>query len=150
MVGSIMKNLYLAVLTGMLLIPTNLQSQVGVTAYSIYALGINTGQNHRISGEFKLFANRSYDELLTELDGFYNFRAREYHRFSVGLGLNIGPFKDYDNIYAITIPASIEIYPLKELKKVSLLFELAPEIRPEEDLNIRFLWGIRYSFGKQK
>jgi len=144
-----MKYLNLAVLAGMLLISMNLQSQVGVTAYSIYALGVNTSQNHRISGELKLFTNRSYEDILTELNGFYNFKAREYHRFSVGVGLNLGPFKDSDNVYAITIPAAIEIYPLKELRKISILFELAPEIRPGEDLNIRFLWGIRYSFGKQ-
>lgn len=124
----------------------NAHSQLGVTAYSIYALGVNTSQNHRISGELKVFTNRTYKELLTELDGFYNFKSREYHRFSVGLGLNVGPFKDYDNIYAITIPAAIEIFPLKEFKKISILFELAPEIRPGEDLNIRFMWGIRYSF----
>jgi len=143
-----MKNSKLVVLIIMLLVSIKVQSQVGVTAYSIYALGVNTSQNHPISGELKLFTNRNYEELLTEADIFYNFKAREYHRFSVGLGLNIEPFEDYDIIYALTIPASIEIYPLKEFKKLSLLFELAPEIRPEEDLNIRFLWGIRYSFGK--
>lgn len=141
-----MKKLNLVVLVIMLLISMNAHSQLGVTAYSIYALGVNTSQNHRISGELKVFTNRSYKELLTELDGFYNFKSREYHRFSVGLGLNVGPFRDYDNIYAITIPAAIEIFPLKEFKKISILFELAPEIRPGEDLNIRFMWGIRYSF----
>jgi len=141
-----MKKSNLVVLVIMLLISMNAHSQLGVTAYSIYALGVNTSQNHRISGELKVFTNRTYKELLTELDGFYNFKSREYHRFSVGLGLNVGPFKDYDNFYAITIPAAIEIFPLKEFKKISILFELAPEIRPGEDLNIRFMWGIRYSF----
>lgn len=143
-----MQKLKLGFIVIILLASIKVQSQVGVTAYSIYALGVNTGQNHPVSGELKLFTNRTFEDLLTELDGFYNFKAREYHRFSVGLGLSIAPFRDYDNVYAITVPVAIEIYPLKEFKKVSILFELSPEIRPEEDLNIRFLWGIRYTFGK--
>jgi hypothetical protein len=44
-----------------------------VTSYSIYALGINTNQNKTISGELKTFANRSFEDLLLEIDGFYNY-----------------------------------------------------------------------------
>ena len=145
---TIMKKLNLAFLIIMLFVSMKVQSQIGITGYSIYALGINTNQSNRISGEFKMFANRSYEDILLELDCFYNFKAREYHRFSVGLGLNLGPFMQSDNVYALTVPTAIEIFPLKDLKKVSLLFELAPEILSDGDLNIRFLWGIRYSFGK--
>ena len=123
-------------------------SQMGVTSYSIYALGINTSQNKMISGELKTFANRAFDDLLMEIDVFYNFEPKTYHRFSVGIGLNVGPFREFDHIHAITIPAQIEIYPLQNFKKLSLLFELAPEIVVESDLNIRSLWGIRYTFGE--
>lgn len=123
-------------------------SQMGVTSYSIYALGINTSQNNMISGELKTFANRAIDDLLMEIDFFYNFKPRTYHRFSVGLGLNAGPFREFDHIHAITIPAQIEIYPLQDFKKLSFLFELTPEIFVEDDLNIRSLWGIRYTFGE--
>jgi hypothetical protein len=123
-------------------------SQMGVTSYSIYALGINTSQNKLISGELKTFANRNIDDLLMEIDVFYNFKPRTYHRFSVGFGLNAGPFREFDHIYALTIPAQIEIYPLQDFKKLSLLFELTPEIVVEDDLNIRSLWGIRYTFGE--
>lgn len=123
-------------------------AQIGVTSYSIYALGVNTSQNKTISGEFKIFANRAFDDLLMEIDVFYNFKPRTYHRFSVGLGLNAGPFRKFDHIHAFTIPAQIEIYPLQDFKNLSLLFELAPEIVIEDDLNIRSLWGIRYTFGK--
>ncbi len=123
-------------------------SQMGVTSYSIYALGINTSQSKMISGELKTFANRAIDDLLMEIDVFYNFKPRTYHRFSVGLGLNAGPFRGFDHIHALTIPAQIEIYPLQDFKKLSLLFELTPEIVVEGDLNIRSLWGIRYTFGE--
>ena len=51
-------------------------SQMGVTSYSIYALGINTSQNNMISGELKTFANRAIDDLLMEIDFFYNFKPR--------------------------------------------------------------------------
>ena len=74
--------------------------------------------------------------------------GRPYHRFSIGLGVNVAPFKEYDQFYAFTIPSSIEIYPLQNFKKLSLLFELAPEILPENGVNLRNLWGVRYSFGK--
>lgn len=123
-------------------------SQMGITSYSIYALGINTNQNNMISGELKTFANRNIDNLLMEIDVFYNFKPTTYHRFSVGLGLNAGPFRGFDHIYALTVPAQIEIYPLQDFKKLSLLFELTPEIVVEDDLNLRSLWGIRYTFGE--
>lgn len=123
-------------------------SQMGVTSYSIYSLGINTSQNKPISGELKTFANRTIDDLLMEVDVFYNFKPRNYHRFSIGLGLNVGPFREFDNINAITLPAQLEIFPLQEFKKLSLLFELTPEFIVEGDLNLRSLWGIRYTFGE--
>lgn len=144
-----MKKLFVFIaITFLLTLSVKSYSQMGVTSYSIYALGINTSQNKTISGEFKTFANRTFDDLLMEIDVFYNFKPRTYHRFSVGLGLNAGPFREFDHIHAFTIPAQIEIYPLQDFKKLSLLFELAPEIVVEDDLNIRSLWGIRYAFGE--
>ena len=136
-------------ITFLLTLSVKSYSQMGVTSYSIYELGINTSQNKMISGELKTFANRAFDDLLMEIDVFYNFEPKTYHRFSVGLGLNVGPFHGFDQIHAFTIPAQIEIYPLQDFKKLSLLFELAPEIVVESDLNIRSLWGIRYTFGEQ-
>lgn len=126
-------------------------SQIGVTSYSIYSLGINTGQNRPVSGELKIFANRSIEEVLMEADLFYNFKPRPYHRFSVGAGLNTGPFRDYDFVNSVTIPVQLEIFPLQEFKRLSLMFELTPEFFIEfEDVNLRSLWGIRYSFGENK
>lgn len=123
-------------------------AQMGVTSYSIYALGINTSQNKTISGELKTFANRNLDDVLMEIDGFYNFTPGNYHRFSIGLGLCAGPFRGNDHIHALTLPAAIEIYPLQEFKKLSILFELAPEFVVDDDTHLRYLWGIRYSFGE--
>jgi len=136
--------LRLFTLTIMLATCINSYSQMGITSYSINALAINTSQNKKISGELKLFANRNLDEVMTEVNVFYNFKARPYHRFSVGLGLNVVPLKEVDPIHAITLPAAIEIYPLQDFKRLSLLFELTTEFT--EDIFIRTMWGVRYSF----
>ncbi len=125
-------------------------SQPGVTSYSIYSIGINTSQNRPVSGELKTFANRPVELLLMEADLFYNFKPHPYHRFSLGVGLNAGPFRDYDFVNAITIPGQLEIYPLQEFKRLSLMFELAPEFVIDNEVNLRSLWGIRYSFGDTK
>ena len=125
-------------------------SQIGITSYSIYALGINTSQNRIISAELKTFANRDIDDLLMEADVFFNFKPGNYHRFSVGVGINIGPFQEGDLIYALTVPLEIEIYPFQNFKKISLLFELTPEITGDNNLNLRNLWGIRYTFGEKE
>ncbi len=144
-----MKNLFVFIsITFLLTLSAKSYSQMGVTSYSIYALGINTSQNKVISGELKTFANRGIDDLLMEIDVFYNFKPRTYHRFSVGVGLNTGPFRKYDHIYALTIPAQVEIYPLQDFKKLSFLIELTPELFVEDDVNLRSLWGIRYTFGE--
>ena len=123
-------------------------AQVGLTSYSVYALGINTSQSKKISAEFKTFTNQKFEDLSMELEGFYNFKTYEYHRFSVGAGVNFDPFKGFDRIHSLVIPLELEIFPIKDFKKFSVLFELTPEILPEDGANLRNLWGIRYSFRK--
>lgn len=123
-------------------------SQMGVTSYSIYSVGVNTSQNKPISGEFKVFANRPLEDVSFEVDAFYNFKPREYHRFSVGLGVNINSISEIDRFYALTIPVALQIYPLQDFKRLSLLVELTPEIVTEANANLRSLWGIRYTFGE--
>ena len=144
-----MKRLLAFILMASLLaVSVTTYSQIGITTYSTYALGINTSQNKMVNGELKTFANKAIDDVLMEIDVFYNFTPKPYHRFSVGLGFNVGPFRNFDNVYSFTVPVQLEIYPLQEFKKVSILFELAPEILPEDPVNIRSLWGIRYTFGE--
>lgn len=123
-------------------------AQTGLTSYSLYSFGINTSINKAVSAELKTFANRDVDDLLFEMDVFYNFEQKKHHRFSLGIGLNATPFLEGDVVHAFTIPAQLEIYPLQDFKKLSLLIELAPEYVFESDLNIRHLWGIRYTFGE--
>mgnify|MGYP000937100788 CR=1 FL=1 len=139
------KKLSLLILILFVCISYQSYAQIGLTSYSVHAIGINTSQNKPISGEIKAFANRDINDVIFELDGFYNFKPRAYHRFSVGIGLA----SSAREFYGIMIPASIEIYPLQDFKKLSLLFELAPELL-RDYVNVRTLWGVRYSFGKLK
>lgn len=67
-------------------------------------VGLTLPKDNRISAEIKTFANRKFEEILVEIDGFYNFEPRPLHLFSVGLGLNAAPFKEFDQFYALTIP----------------------------------------------
>ena len=124
-------------------------SQISVTGSTNYVVGINTNKDKPISFDAKVFANNYIDELPMELNAFYNFKAKEYHRFSIGLGINISPFRGFDEINSIVIPASLEIFPIKEFKRIALVFELTPEIRIDDDVVLRSLLGIRYTFDKK-
>ena len=127
---------------------TNIYSQIGVTSYSIYALGVNTSKEKRISGELKSFFNRNIKSTLFELSGMYNFRQKEYYQFSVGFGVNIAPFLDYDQMNCFTLPVQLAVFPLQNLKQLSLVAELSPELYNGGEVNIRHLFGIRYAFKK--
>jgi hypothetical protein len=99
--------------------------------------------------ELKTFANSNFHNLGFELDAFHNFKTHEYHRFSVGLGLNSQPFNEI-YLNEITVPLVLEVFPLQSFKKLSLLVEFAPamdvNIDDAGDLSFRHLWGIRYRF----
>jgi len=124
-------------------------SQISVTGYTNYVLGMNTNKHKTISFEARVFANNYVDELPMELNAFYNFKTTEYHRFSVGFGMNVSPFRGFDEINSIVFPTSLEIFPMKDFKRIAVVFELTPEIRIEDDIVLRSLIGIRYSFNKK-
>jgi len=130
-------------------ISTTAKAQLSVTSYSIYALGVSTDTQKPFSVELKTFANSNFHNLGFELDAFHNFKTHEYHRFSVGLGLNSQPFNEI-YLNEITMPLVLEVFPLQSFKKLSLLVEFAPamdvNIDDAGDLSFRHLWGIRYRF----
>lgn len=124
-------------------------SQIGVTGYTNYVIGINTSKSKAISFEMKVFANNYVEDLPMEFNAFYNFKAREYHRISIGLGINLSPFISPDQVNSIVIPTSLEVFPIKDFKRIAIVFELTPEIRIEDSVYLRSLLGIRYTFGKK-
>jgi len=140
---------HILVFTFLIISPIRLYSQIGVTNYSIFIFGVNTNQEKRISAELKAFTYLYGSELQTELGIFYNFKPKDYHRFSIGLGLNLYPFAGFDHIYAFTIPFQLEVFPLQQFKQLSLVYELSPLLVVEEDIGLRNLFGIRYTFGKR-
>jgi hypothetical protein len=128
---------------------STVQAQVSVTSYSIYALGVNTNKKKKLSVELKSFFNREIETTLFELSGMYNFRRKTYHQFSVGLGINVAPFAEQDPVNSFTLPLQLEIFPLQNLKQLSIIFEVTPEFYVEDAANVRQLWGVRYTFGKK-
>jgi len=124
-------------------------AQIAVTGFSNYVIGINTNKNKNINFELKVFTNRYFDDLPIETNVFYNFEAKEYHRLSIGLGVNLTPFRGIDPINAFVIPTSLEIFPIKDFKKIALILELTPELRIEDAAVLRSLIGIRYSFDRK-
>ncbi|OAB28184.1 hypothetical protein SAMN05444395_11234 [Flavobacterium fryxellicola] len=124
-------------------------SQIAVTGFSNYVVGMNTSKNKTINFELKVFAYNYFDSLPIETNVFYNFETKEYHRFSIGLGVNLSPFRGFDEINSFVIPASLEIFPIKDFKKIALVLELTPEFRIEDNAVLRGLIGVRYSFDKK-
>lgn len=120
-------------------------SQIAVTSYSNLGIGVNTSAEKRISGELKIFANQDINDVIFEIDAFYNFKSREYHRFSMGVGIGTAS----RTFHGIGVPIVLEVYPIQNFKKLSLLIEVGPEVL-KDYVNVRSLFGIRYSFGKLK
>lgn len=131
----------------LLIICTDVYSQIGITYYTSNILALNTSKNYKISGELKVFANSDIEDIAMELDAFYNFKQHEYHRFSIGTGLRLEIFSG--EYAAITVPFKLEVFPFQKFKRVLFLFELAPEIYFDDPVKLRSLLGLRYSFEKK-
>lgn len=132
----------------LIVIFTQAYSQMGITCYSFAAIAINTKQSNFINAELKAFANRDFNDLLLEIDGFYNFTPTSYHQFRLGVGLNTDLFgPDGGSIYSLNIPGQLEIFPLQQFKQLSLMFELSPEFVFQENVRLRTMWGLRYTLG---
>lgn len=143
-----MKSISRAIILLLLLsFSVEIHSQLGITNYSLHVFGLSTNQNNKLSAEIKTFANVSFDMVQMEIDIFYNFKAKDYHRFSVGLGLNAYPFIGDDHIHGLTIPLALEAYPLPQFKRLSILYEISGMLVVEGGLALRNLFGIRYTFG---
>jgi hypothetical protein len=129
----------------LLAIGSKAYSQIGITYYySSNAVAFNTSPKYKISAELKVSVNNYIEDLAMELDAFYNFKSKEYHRFSIGAGLRF----DRLSGAAFTIPFLLEVFPFQEFKNVSFLLELTPEIYIEDQVNLRSLVGLRYTLGK--
>lgn len=124
------------------------QAQIGLTGYSNYALGIYTGQNSKIATELKIFSSIARSGLAVEGDFFYNFNPGTYHKFSLGAGFRLEESGDT----GLIIPVALQIFPLQDIKQLSLLMEFGPDFNigdeTSDEVDFRVLWGIRYTFTK--
>jgi len=115
-------------------------------------MAVNTKQTNLVNAELKAFTNTEFNNLMLEIDGFYNFAPAMYHQFRLGIGLNTDLFgEDGGSIYSLNVPAQLEIFPLQDFKQLSLMFELSPEFVFDADVRLRTMWGLRYTInGKSK
>ncbi|MGY6561087.1 MAG: hypothetical protein ACXITV_03190 [Luteibaculaceae bacterium] len=139
---------WIALTIGCVVFSVDAQAQVSVTTYGTNAVGINTNTGSKFDFELKTFANRSFENLVFEPTGFFNFSEKENHSFGVGLGL-ILDVGDSDFLTALSIPVNLQVHPMKDFRQLSLILELAPVFNAD-DLALRHLWGVRYTFGSTK
>lgn len=141
----IKRQIFICILT---LLPFLGISQVSVTSYSIYALGATLPINEKFSGDFRIYTNQQdIENTDIQLTGFYHFKPRDFHQFSVGVGLGLDP--SYGENAKISMPVMLQIYPLQSFKPLSLVFELATGYLFEQGVKLQHLWGIRYTFAKK-
>jgi hypothetical protein len=126
-----------------------LYSQLGVTGYSINAVGFNSNFDKAVTGELKLFTNSSLKYSEVEFDLFFNLSSKDYHRFSLGVGLNTLPFQGYEPLNTIVLPARFEVFPIQGFRRLSLVGELSPELSFERVFYVRYLWGVKYTFERK-
>jgi len=131
-------------------------AQIGISSYNFDVIAVNFDliktDNSSLVVEIKQFAK--YDnwgdtkgDTSTELDLHYKFKKREYHRFSIGVGFKGELFHESGENNVI-FPLGLEVFPIPNFKKISLQYECAPGISTTgENLSLRNLIGIRYSFG---
>lgn len=139
------KHILLFTLMLMLSSIKTLNAQISVSSYSIYALGIQAPIGGQFAFECKIFANRNDDLYETQIEPtlFYRFKEHPYHRFAAGVGFNFNLYRD---LFYVSLPVQLEIFPLQDFKKLSFIIELSPGFEESEPL-LRHLWGIRYRFG---
>jgi len=147
---TIMKINKLFTTAAFILISLTAFSQVKVTGYSTHALGVSFPLHKKFSVELKTYPNQwEIENVDFELAGFYHFKPGDFHRFSAGAGLGLNPFVEAGSPY-LSFPIVLEFYPFPSFRRVSFLFEMAPEIYFDDHINLRYLWGIRYAFAKKE
>ena len=100
-----------------------------------------------ISGDLKVALNNTLFDTAFELSGMYNFEVKDYHRFSVSVGVMLAPFQDGNSYCGISMPLQMEIFPLQNLKRLSFVTEFAPQwTAAYSEAAFRYLAGIRYTF----
>jgi hypothetical protein len=144
-----MKNLPLIVIL-IIFSSSGVSSQLSLTAYSTYAIGVETKLHKNLSGEFRIYTNDILDDTNMEAQFYYGFSPRKYHQFRIGAGINANIFDGEVN--TLQLPVQLHIFPFQELKRLAFVIEFAPQWFihdpiSTDNLILRNLWGVRYSFG---
>lgn len=118
-------------------------SQLSISYYSasLSKIGIGYNLDDKVWGEFRLYGNRSIDDIGPELVFCYNIVKKENHNIYLGLGAAVNYFN------GLVIPVGVQFTPIAQFDKFSLHIEIEPVIDFDNDLFILTSWGLRYSFG---
>ena len=125
-------------------------AQLSITGYSTFAIEAETNLYKKLSGEFRVFTNDILYDSNMEVQFYYGFAPREYHKIRVGVGMNANLF--YGEVSTVQLPLQLHIFPLQDLKRLAFVIEFAPQWNINdaigtETLILRNLWGVRYTFG---
>ena len=124
-------------------------AQVGITAYNQSAISIISPKSNLLQLELKTFLNVNARNTRFEALVLYPFVERPTHRFLFGGGLQTGfGNSDLPNPF-FCVPVQAEITPFEQVKQLALALEVAPLII-ENNVIIRYMFGLRYYFGKKK
>jgi hypothetical protein len=125
-----------------LLLCLNSSGQVGISIYNTKAMGVGFPLNKRLFGEVKAYSNMYIASMRMEGDFCVNLKRTETLNIYAGFGAIIVPYSgDY---VSFSVPLGLQISPFESLRKLSLVMEIAPEI--SDEVYLRSLWGLRYSF----
>lgn len=124
--------------------------KLDLTAYTFSSFSIGTNKQHKWGAELKVFVDQSFKEMPFDLAGMYHFPRKTLYQFSVGAGVQLAPFRGFDEINYFIVPVQAALFPLKKCPQLSLVAEFTPLIRSENEAwGFRQLWGVRYALGKR-
>ncbi len=125
----------------------DLHAQIMFSNYEKLGFGIGTALSTKpIDLHLRLGTNNRLVDTRIELAGFYHINESDYHIISLGLAIGLSPFGDFTQP-SLVIPVELQVFPLKDFKRLAFAFEAGPEYLFDDDaVNLRHIWAIRYYF----
>ena len=128
----------------LLLYSINGFSQLSFTVYETKAIGLEFPVNAPLYLQVKAYSNMYVKSMKIEPTLMFNLRRTKLYNISIGAGVVLVPLDL--NYLRFSVPFGVSVYPFRELRNLSFVMEVAPEIY--SDVYVRSMWGIRYAFIK--
>lgn len=133
----------------------NLNAQLRISYYNNESAAFDysfakLNETSHLLMELRTSMDTDFEEITNWVNMLYKIQKHDAHSLSVGAGMRFDPFYEGGDGAAIVLPFQLELYPLKEIKQLSLIFELIPEIYMDEKYLLRSNIGFRYAFNKKE